>query len=678
MLSRKAITINGLRAVLDAAQVARVGELACIDTATGQFKSATAGLATLRPFGTFTENLTGDGTRQTYVAGFNELRCTEWLNDTVDPVVMPTHRGSVVYMKDGATVTSDSGSGANAPAGVALDIDAGGRVIVQPPVGPGGAAASSAGSSPTLVFADFGAQAPSLGRYTVWGDFVAALAAIPLGSAPIITLALQTGPFVVPLAGMPVTGWDFRGGTIRGASPAIGSIVLDCPPGVKLDNLAGSEWLIIKIAPPAGTGVCEFTATLPGAGRIHFVRGGYVDHTAAPGAFIRSPGTVPGGDTTVLASFEANWFQHPGPLAGPLVFLSNDGGQEDDGAVLVQIGCLGGLPSGALANNNAAPSLILIRDSTANPDTTSLPLFAPGYSGAVSFDFTADTAKMVPYDDAIIVPPLGATTVQGAIDALKLASGGSGVADRRNHSVNGASIEHYAAPSGTTGPILRTNTNVNPAGGYTGGGTGNKAILGHRLSAPLLVSALSTIEFSVEHLTPEVGVAGNAIPFVNLVVELDPTGPHAGIYTIFSMMSRDFPLLNLGAFVDAPPIYTVTWDAALHYAQVVSDRGLYRSSLPLPAWDPPFPAAGPPGQFVVPAVGVGGDPPAGSWTSRAYTMASILAFYPSARIVNANSLDGGTPKLTITAGLMLALGDSANVKQNAVRLLDFKLNGVAV
>lgn len=248
-------------------------------------------------------------------------------------------------------------------------------------------------------------------------------------------------------------------------------------------------------------------------------------------------------------------------------------------------------------------------------------------------------------------------------------------AARRDHSVNGALVDLYDTPT----PLLRTKTDAHPAGGFTGGGVGNKAILGHVPKADMPLGALQMLEFVVEQLTRETGLVGNTIPYVNLIVELDPAGPHAGVYTIFSMMSREFPGLNLGAFVDTPPFYRVTWDAQLHFVQVVSDRGLYRTSLPLPVWDPPFPLAGPPGQFVAPAVGVGGDPPPGSWTSRSYQLGQILAFYPGARIAAlALSGDGGMPKLTTTAGVLLVLGDSANVKQNAVRVTTWRLNGVSI
>ena len=64
--------------------------------------------------------------------------------------------------------------------------------------------AGGGGGSGGLTFADYGTQDTSAGRYTSWTDLMAALAAMQIGSAPIITVSLTTGPFAVPLAGMPV------------------------------------------------------------------------------------------------------------------------------------------------------------------------------------------------------------------------------------------------------------------------------------------------------------------------------------------------------------------------------------------------------------------------------------------------------------------------------------------
>jgi len=429
MFVRKAVSINGLRAALASGAVARVGELACIDVATGLFRPAVAGAPTLRPFGTFTENLTGDGVRQTYVASPNELRAQEWLNDTTTPVVMPTHRGSLVFMLDAKTVTADDGGGANAPAGVALDIDNGGRVIVQPPIG---LASAGGGASAVLgvgefVFADFGTQDEAQGRYTSWTDLMAKLATIQFGAAPVVRCAFTTGPFTVPLAGMPANGWDFRGGHVSSFFGATGVVVLDCPPGVKLDNLfsfggetLGQGTVVIKIAPPPGTGVLEFTALPPGAAWIHVIGGGsFVDHSTDTGAYMRGDNT---GRSCVMVTAEAMQNAELSfPLSGPLVELG-----ATDGAVGVQWGN-GGLPTGWLAGGGPGSDLLNFYDDGANPDTDNLAVWCPGFTGGgVVTSLSWTLAKWAAYDDAAISPPLGATNAQAAIDVLKLATKGNG------------------------------------------------------------------------------------------------------------------------------------------------------------------------------------------------------------------------------------------------------------
>jgi hypothetical protein len=125
---RKPITLNSLRAVLAAAEVAVKGETACIDTASGEFVVGAVGTG-LVPVGTFTEALTGDGVKTTLVATFDEIRAQEWINDTVAPV-LATHLGQTVYIKDGRTVTITSAG--HSKAGTFLGFDTNGRCMVAP------------------------------------------------------------------------------------------------------------------------------------------------------------------------------------------------------------------------------------------------------------------------------------------------------------------------------------------------------------------------------------------------------------------------------------------------------------------------------------------------------------------------------------------------------------------
>lgn len=125
---RKPITLNSLRAVLTAADVAVKGETACIDTATGLLVNAQVATG-LRAVGTFTESVTGDGTATTLVSLFEEVRCQEWLNDTVAPVTQAL-LGQPVYIKDGRTVTLTAAG--HSPAGIFMGFDSTGRCMVAP------------------------------------------------------------------------------------------------------------------------------------------------------------------------------------------------------------------------------------------------------------------------------------------------------------------------------------------------------------------------------------------------------------------------------------------------------------------------------------------------------------------------------------------------------------------
>lgn len=236
----------------------------------------------------------------------------------------------------------------------------------------------------------------------------------------------------------------------------------------------------------------------------------------------------------------------------------------------------------------------------------------------------------------------------------------SGLASRRDHSVNGARVDEVRNPAGF---VLRTQTNNNVAGGFTGGGIGNKAIAGHFLGAPLLLSALVGVEWVQELLVPE-AVGAVIRPFANLIVELDPVGA-PGVYSIL-VFGDVSSALNLGTYTVLSPTKTqVQWTAAANFVQVVVDKGM--AILP-----------NPPGPVIVPVSQGPAQSVPGAWPGHAYSIANILAVYPNARIVDANPADGGMPANTIVSGLTLILGDSANKVQNAVQITGWKLNGIAI
>lgn len=257
--------------------------------------------------------------------------------------------------------------------------------------------------------------------------------------------------------------------------------------------------------------------------------------------------------------------------------------------------------------------------------------------------------------------------------------GGPVVANRRDHSVNGAMVEFYrsaATPLG--GPLMRMQTNRNVVGGYTGGGLGNKAILGHFLPAPgfMLLSDLVSVEYTSEKLTPE-AVGVNLIPFGNLMVDLTPGSPIPLIVVmVFGDVGNAVPT---GIFTTPAPNQTkVVWmpqtagpTAGGNLALVVNFEGM--SGPPAAGlWPVIVPKSfGPPGD----PTGLGGG---SAWPGSGYRFADILAVYPLARIVNVDPLDGGLPAATIMSGITLNTGSSANFVQNVAEILDWKVNGVAV
>lgn len=264
------------------------------------------------------------------------------------------------------------------------------------------------------------------------------------------------------------------------------------------------------------------------------------------------------------------------------------------------------------------------------------------------------------------VPPFTLSVFDGAGNRVDFGAGGSTiiVPDRRNHSVNGASVDEFSGAF--PAPVLRTNTDVNNPGAFNGGGAGNKAILGHWLTAPLALGAFASMLLDYERITPE--ITGFVSPYLNAIVELDPVG-NPGVLSVLVFAEPDNPL-NTGTFtpLGPPNQFRSVWTPAVNFISVASDKGMGPPSLP-----PPTPLAGP---ATVPVTE--GPPQPANWNDHNYSIANLLIAYPAARIVNGSSGDGGLPKMTPTAGFMVLVGDSGFVQQNAVRILDWRLNGVSI
>ena len=276
----------------------------------------------------------------------------------------------------------------------------------------GGGGSGGGGGQADLLFTPGALSSGNV--YGSWADLMAACAALPSGSAVLI-LVTPGPPFVVPLVGMPVSGWNLAGCTLGATYLGTGGTVLIVPAGVLLDNLAGlGQGLEVQIDPPPGTGVLNFTATLPGFGRIVGLgTGGYFRHSTGTGALIRTAGTNPGGDVYVLIGKGNNAALYAPPLSGPLLELVGN-----DSAVGVSLSTFGGLQNGWLAGGSPLSSTLLyILDATGTPLTDLA--FIPAYTGLPATEVNVDRAISVPYNDALALPPLGVANVQAALDALK-------------------------------------------------------------------------------------------------------------------------------------------------------------------------------------------------------------------------------------------------------------------
>jgi len=251
---------------------------------------------------------------------------------------------------------------------------------------------------------------------------------------------------------------------------------------------------------------------------------------------------------------------------------------------------------------------------------------------------------------------------------------------RRDHSVGGAWVDGFQNAAGPTGPIFRTQTNLNPAGGYTGSGTGNKAILGKFLAAPMPLGALVSMEWTVTSLQPEAPAGpGIHLPYCNLIVDLGgppvvppfvaQPPPPLGLVVLVFGDELAAPARALGTFTTpGPDQRRCVWTAAADRALTVIGKGM--AVFP----DPPGPTIVPSPDGPQPTA----NTPLGIWQNFSRTLGAILAAYPGAMIVNANPVDGGLPLATTDAGFLLIVGDSSNRIQSATRLDSWKINGAEV
>lgn len=199
--------------------------------------------------------------------------------------------------------------------------------------------------------------------YTTWASLSAALAALPLGEQPIVSVVSVSGVptvYTIPLAGMPVGGWPMNGATLSGTQvTASGDLILDLPAGVQLDNLLQIESQIFLRTnnAPLDPPVLNFSLTAPGSPKFFLIGRGSAFQTTAGGPVIETAG---GGDSVsfvLLTGCVQGAFFLP-PLVGPLVKIN-----VGDQAIAVQISTIGGFPQNWL-EGPIGSTVIAITDSS--------------------------------------------------------------------------------------------------------------------------------------------------------------------------------------------------------------------------------------------------------------------------------------------------------------------------
>jgi hypothetical protein len=237
-------------------------------------------------------------------------------------------------------------------------------------------------------------------------------------------------------------------------------------------------------------------------------------------------------------------------------------------------------------------------------------------------------------------------------------------ARRIDHSVNNARVDEIY----TATPVLRANSAGNAAGGYNGGGVGNKCILGIDVGSVPLASLVS-IEYTFIDLNFGVEPSGSPpLPYLNLVLDMNGDGSAFKLASIDPSFGPP-SLANCTVVTNLDGSKTVTFNASTNNLLVVN-------GVPVP----PLPPGGP--GFVPPTQTTNPVPPfglPGAWQSASYSIAAILAAYPAARLHLGATGDGGMPKSpNVTLALMVILGDSTNQIEQAWLLSDVRFNGSQV
>lgn len=240
-------------------------------------------------------------------------------------------------------------------------------------------------------------------------------------------------------------------------------------------------------------------------------------------------------------------------------------------------------------------------------------------------------------------------------------AGASGISDRQDQSVNGASAPGLYSSSQF---YLQTSTQVNAAGGFNGGGIGNKSVAAFTgFDGLRLDDLILPLDYTRRDLTPNSGSPWTS--FINVVVEFEPV-LSPGVFKILSINSTDSvaipgagtPAGNPGSLIPttlSPGVERRFWDPFVNIVEVVGGLG---------------------GLTVIAPVDYSTG---GGWFNEGYLMSNLLANYPNAVIRNAATSDGGLMADPIdNGGLMLVEGDSSTAFFSLLRIESFSFNGTTL
>jgi len=234
--------------------------------------------------------------------------------------------------------------------------------------------------------------------YTSWAALVEVAAIFP--GAKVVYFDDTFGPCVIPAG--PLT-WDFVSPTTFRGNPSVATPVTIAD-GATLSNVFGFDSVAIDSL--STTFVIDQPA-LPLTAEYTLSGGATIRQMGLAGTFIR--GNFVGTTSTILLKDRARLLTGAGvPGATAVLSVTNAGslfGVLTLGSSAVEantLATIGPLPNGTLGDPNSSIATAQF-----------------GVPGAVLPIVLTSLAANVDYDDALVLPPLGAVEVQAAIDALK-------------------------------------------------------------------------------------------------------------------------------------------------------------------------------------------------------------------------------------------------------------------